>query len=101
MWPIMQTTLFCRRSNLKGRVSRAYSQAETDIYRYRLNEFFVKFNLILAANFSLLNRDYPLTNSLKTLVLIVPIRALHVLLLLNITPGYFTWFRTWRVFGVR
>jgi len=97
----MQTTFFYRRCNFKGRVSTAYSQAEADTNRYRHNEFFVEVNLILAANFSLLNRDYPLINSLKALVSIFPIRALHVLLLLNITPKYFTWFRTWRVFGVR
>jgi len=93
--------MFCRRCNFKGSVSAAYSQAEAATSRYRLNEFFVEANLILAANFSLLNRDYPLINSLKALVSIVHIRALHVLLLLNITPRYFTWFRTWRVFGVR
>lgn len=81
-------------------MSTEYSQAAADTNRYRLNEFFVEVNLILAANFSLLNRDYPLVNSLKALVSIVPVRALHVLLLLNITPRYFTWFRTWRVFGV-
>jgi hypothetical protein len=82
-------------------VSTAYSQAEVDKNRYRINEFFVDVNLILAANFSSLNRDYPLINSLNVLVSVVAIRALHVLFLLNITPRYFTLFRTWRVFGVR
>ena len=75
-------------------MSTAYSHEEADTNRYRLNEFFVEINLILAANFSLLNRYYPLINSLKALVSIVPIRALHVFLLLNITPRYLTWFRT-------
>jgi hypothetical protein len=82
-------------------VSTPYSQEEASTNRYRLNESFVEVNLILAANFALLNRDYPLINSLKALVSIVPIRALHVLLLLNITPRYLTWFRTWCAFGVR
>ena len=99
--PFMQMTLLCRCCNFKGSVSTAYSHEEADTNRYRLNEFFVEINLILAANFSLLNRYYPLINSLKALVSIVPIRALHVFLLLNITPRYLTWFRTWRAFGVR
>ena len=75
-------------------MSTAYSHEEADTNLYRLNEFFVEINLILAANFSLLNRDYPLLNSLKAFVSSVPIRALRVILLLNITPRYLTWFRT-------
>lgn len=68
-------------------MSTANSQEGADINRFKLNEFFMEINLILAANFSLLNRDYTLTNTLKALISTVPLRALHVLVLLNVTPS--------------
>jgi hypothetical protein len=47
---------------------------------------------MLTLNRSLLNREYNLMNVLKALAFIVSICNLHVILLSNITPRYFTLF---------
>jgi hypothetical protein len=58
---------------------------------------------MLELNRPLLNREYILMNVLKALVLIICVCNLHVLLLPNNTPRYFTLFTNgiFRPFNVR
>jgi hypothetical protein len=53
---------------------------------------FWRVSLILALIRSLLNREYVLINALKALASIIFMCNLHVIILSNITPKYFTSF---------
>jgi hypothetical protein len=57
-----------------------------------------KVSLILVLNSLLLNRGYVVINALKALASIISMCGLHVILLSNITPRYFTLF-THGIFG--
>jgi hypothetical protein len=89
-FPVVRRTLLYRRYNFKRWVSAANSKAgQVQVFTDMISVLW-RVGLMLALSRSFLNGEYILINVLKALALVISMCSLRVILLLKITPRYFT-----------